>query len=200
MKKLITIAFAVTILLGCSSDSNSSDSNNSNNNLFLNINISGTNYKEDAPNIFGFSEEENCLNNGALYLLNVGQIENSSFFVDCSFIHFENLVDFNNTQKNVITNTRLTDISDIFELNFTEDACSKNNDFSIVYEDKVSNKYLRLKPNSPKNHTITNVKFSSEDATSKFYIVEGTFNATFLKGNIDIPVNGNYKIEVEVLK
>ena len=50
------------------------------------------------------------------------------------------------------------------------------------------------------NHTITNVVFSSEDATSKFYIIEGTFSATFLKGNTDVPVNGNYRIKIETLK
>lgn len=58
MKKLI-ITLSLTLLFGCSSDSNSP-----NNNLFLNINISGTTYTGDGIGFFGFSDEENCLNNG----------------------------------------------------------------------------------------------------------------------------------------
>ena len=200
MKKLITLLFAATIIFGCSSDSNNSGSNNSNDNLFLNINVNGTNYNSEGIFSTGFSDEENCSNNGALFLQYVGQVENSSFFIDCNFVHFENLVDFSDPQKNTVTNTRMTDINDLWEANFSQDVCSKNNDFSIIYEDKISGIFLRFKPNAPKNHTITNVQFSSEDATSKFYIVEGNFNATFLKGSSDVPMSGNYRIKIEVFK
>ncbi len=195
MKKILIITILAISILGCSSDSNSS-----NNNLFLNINIGGTNYSSEGMFSTGYGGEENCLNNGNLFLQYVGQVENSSFFIECEFVHFENVIDFDNPQKNIVTNTRLTDINDLWEANYGEDVCSKNNDFSIIYEDKVSNEFLRLKPNSAMNHTITNVAFSSEDATSKFYIIEGTFSATFLKGNIDVPVNGNYRIKIETLK
>jgi hypothetical protein len=195
MKKILIITILAISILGCSSDSNSS-----NNNLFLNINIGGTNYSSEGMLSTGYGGEENCLNNGNLFLQYVGQVENSSFFIECEFVHFENVIDFDNPQKNIVTNTRLTDINDLWEANYGEDVCSKNNDFSIIYEDKVSNEFLRLKPNSAMNHTITNVAFSSEDATSKFYIIEGTFSATFLKGNIDVPVNGNYRIKIETLK
>lgn len=195
MKKILIITILAISILGCSSDSNSS-----NNNLFLNINIAGTNYSSEGMFSTGYGGEENCLNNGNLFLQYVGQVENSSFFIECEFVHFENVIDFDNPQKNIVTNTRLTDINDLWEANYGEDVCSKNNDFSIIYEDKVSNEFLRLKPNSAMNHTITNVAFSSEDATSKFYIIEGTFSATFLKGNIDVPVNGNYRIKIETLK
>lgn len=195
MKKILIITILAISILGCSSDSNSS-----NNNLFLNINIGGTNYSSQGMFSTGYGGEENCLNNGNLFLQYVGQVENSSFFIECEFVHFENVIDFDNPQKNIVTNTRLTDINDLWEANYGEDVCSKNNDFSIIYEDKVSNEFLRLKPNSAMNHTITNVAFSSEDATSKFYIIEGTFSATFLKGNIDVPVNGNYRIKIETLK
>lgn len=195
MKKILIITILAISILGCSSDSNSS-----NNNLFLNINIGGTNYSSEGMFSTGYGGEENCLNNGNLFLQYVGQVENSSLFIECDFVHFENAIDFDNPQKNILTNTRLTDINDLWEANFGEDVCSKNNDFSIIYEDKVSNEFLRLKPNSAKNHTITSVIFSSEDATSKFYIIEGTFSATFLKGNIDVPINGNYRIKIETLK
>lgn len=195
MKKIITLAFAVSIIIGCSSDSNSS-----NDNLFLNITVNGTNYNSEGLFSTGYSGEENCSNNGDLFLQYVGQVENSSFFIECSFVHFENLIDYSNTQKNVVTNTRVTDINDLWEVNFNENTCSKNNDFSIIFEDKASNEFLRLKPNSPKNHTITNVQMSSEDATSKFYTITGTFNAIFLKGNLELPVSGNYRIKIEVYK
>ncbi len=195
MKKILIITILAFTILGCSSDSNSP-----NNNLFLNINIGGTNYSSEGMFSTGYGGEENCLNNGNLFLQYVGQVENSSFFIECEFVHFENVIDFDNPQKNIITNARLTDINDLWEANYGEDVCSKNNDFSIIYEDKVSNEFLRLKPNSAMNHTITSAEFSSEDATSKFYIIEGTFSATFLKGNTDVPVNGNYRIKIETLK
>jgi hypothetical protein len=195
MKKILIITILAITTLGCSSDSNSS-----NNNLFLNINIGGTNYSSEGMFSTGYGGEENCLNNGDLFLQYAGDVENSSFFIECEFVHFENAIDFDNPQKNIISSTRLTDINDLYEANYGEDACSLNNDFSIIYEDKVSNEFLRLIPNSAMNHTITNVVFSSEDATSKFYIIEGTFSATFLKGNTDVPVNGNYRIKIETLK
>jgi hypothetical protein len=195
MKKIFIITIFAFTILGCSSDSNSPS-----NNLFLNITISGTNYSSEGMFSTGYSGEENCLNDGDLFLQYVGDVENSSFFIECEFVHFENLIDFDNPQKNIITNTRLTDINDLWEANYGQDVCSKNNDFSIIYEDKVSNEFLRLKPNSAMNHTITSVVFSSEDTTSKFYIIEGTFSATFLKGNTDVPINGNYRIKIETLK
>jgi len=194
MKKLI-IALSLTLLFGCSSDSNSP-----NDNLFLNINIAGTTYPGDGIGFFGFSDEENCLNNGGLFLLNVGQVENSSIFIDCYLVSYENDIDFNDPSKNVITNSRITDINDLFEFSFNEDVCSLNNDFSIIYEDKLTNELLRFKPGAPKNHTVTNVQFISEDETSKFYIVEGNFSATFLKGNTDVPVSGNYRTKIDVFK
>jgi hypothetical protein len=197
MKKIIFLALAISTLLGCSSDSNNSDSNSSSNNLFLNINIAGTNFNSEYLNL-DFGGEENCLNNGTLVLQKVGTVENSSVFVDCYLVFFENLIDFSDPQKNIVTNTRMTDINDLWEANFSQDVCSKNNDFSIIYEDKISGDLLRFKPNAPKNHTITNVQFNSEDATSKFYIVEGNFNATFLKGSSDVPMSGNYRIKIEV--
>ncbi len=181
-------------MLGCSSDSGSSS------NLFLNINVAGTNYSSSETSIFGFSDEENCLNNGNLFLLNAGQVENSSIFLDCYLVFFENDNDFSDPVKNVVANSRITDINDVWEINYNEDVCSRNNDFSIIYEDKVSDELLRFKTGAPKTHTITNVQFSSEDSTSKFYIVEGNFNATFLKGATDVPVSGNYRIKVEVFK
>jgi hypothetical protein len=195
MKKIFIITIFAFTILGCSSDSNSPS-----NNLFLNITISGTTYSSEGMFSTGYGGEENCLNNGDLFLQYVGDVENSSFFIECDFVHFENLLDFDNPQKNIITNTRLTDINDLWEADYGEDVCSKNNDFSIIYEDKVSNEFLRLKPNSAMNHTITSVVFSSEDTTSKFYIIEGTFSATFLKGNTDVPINGNYRIKIETLK
>jgi hypothetical protein len=184
-----------TLFLGCSSDDNGSTDD-----LFLKINVSGTEYNSVGLFATGFGGEENCLNNGDLFLQYVGQIENSNLFIECNFIHFENGVDFENTQKNIVTNTRLTDINDLWEANYNENVCSKNNDLSIVFEDKVNNTFLRLKPNTNKTHNITNVQFVSEDATSKFYIIEGNFNAMFLKGNIDVPINGNYRIKIEVYK
>lgn len=34
----------------------------------------------------------------------------------------------------------------------------------------------------------------------KFYIVEGSFNCILIKNNVDIPINGNYRIKIGVLK
>ena len=94
MKKILIITILAISILGCSSDSNSS-----NNNLFLNINIGGTNYSSEGMFSTGYGGEENCLNNGNLFLQYVGQVENSSFFIECEFVHFENVIDFDNPQK-----------------------------------------------------------------------------------------------------
>lgn len=197
MKKLfLLLIFPSLIFMGCSSNDESSN----NDDLFLNITINETNYNSDGMLSTGFSGEQNCDNNGDLFLQYVGQIENSNLFVECNFVHFENTIDFDNPQKNIRANTRLTDINDSYEFNYGEDTCSKNNDFSITFEDKVTDTFLRLKPNTAKTHTITNVRFVSEDASSKFYIIEGNFNATFLSGTTSIPVNGNYRIKIEVYK
>lgn len=197
MKKVFYLLLIITstFFLGCSSEDNSPTDD-----LFLKINVSGTEYNSVGLFATGFGGEQNCSNNGDLFLQYVGQIENSNSFIECNFIHFENGIDFENTQKNIVTNTRLTDINDLWEANFNENVCSKNNDLSIVFEDKVNNTFLRLKPNTNKTHNITNVQFVSEDATSKFYIIEGNFNAMFLKGSIDVPINGNYRIKIEVFK
>ena len=121
---LVSIIFS-----GCSSEENNNDSDN----LFLKINVSGTEYNSDGLFGTGFSGEENCLNNGDLFLQYVGQIETSNFFIECDFVHFENGIDFENTQKNNVNITRITDINDLYEMNFSEDVCSRNNDFSLVF-------------------------------------------------------------------
>ena len=184
-----------TFIIGCSSDDSSNEED-----LFLKINVNSTEYNSDGLFSTGFGGEQNCSNNGNLFLQYVGQVENSNLFIDCNFVHFENDIDFGDLQKNIVTNTRLTDINDLWEVNYNEDTCSKNNDFSIVFEDKLNDIFLRLKPNTTKTHTITSVNLASEDATSKFYIIEGNFSATFLKGTIDVPINGNYRIKIEVYK
>ncbi len=188
---LVSIIFS-----GCSSEENNNDSDN----LFLKINVSGTEYNSDGLFGTGFSGEENCLNNGDLFLQYVGQIETSNFFIECDFVHFENGIDFENTQKNNVNITRITDINDLYEMNFSEDVCSRNNDFSLVFEDKVTDQFLRFKPNTSKVHTITNVSYTNETASEKFYIVEGNFNCIFIKNNIDVPISGNYRIKIGVLK
>ena len=187
------------IVIGCSSDSNKNSDN-----LFLKLNVNGTEFNETSLWGTGFGGADNCSNNGDLFLQFVGQVENSTTSIECNFVHFENLIDFSNTQKNIITSTRITDTNSLYYLTtegfYASSVCDKNNDFSIVFEDKVSNKYLDLKPNAPKNHAITKVEQVSENAEAKQYIIEGNFNATFLKGTTDIPINGNYRIKIEVLK
>ena len=89
MKKLLIITILAITTLGCSSDSGSSSDN-----LFLNINIAGTNYNSEGLFSTGFSGEESCLNNGNLFLQYVGQVENSSFFIECEFVQFENSIYF----------------------------------------------------------------------------------------------------------
>lgn len=185
-----------TFFLSCSSDDNSSNDDD----LFLKINANGTEFNIVGLFSTGFGGEQNCSNNGDLFLQYVGQVENSNMFIECNFVHFENDFDFDDPQKNIVTNTRLTDVNDLWEANYDEDVCSINNDFSIVFEDKLNDTFLRLKPNTTKTHTITNVNLASEDATSKFYIIEGNFSAIFLKGTTDVPINGNYRIKIEVYK
>jgi hypothetical protein len=185
-------------LTGCSSDD--SDTSNGSNNLFLKINISGTEYNSTGLFATGYGGEENCDSNGDLFLQLVGQVENSEIFVDCSFVHYENTIDFNDDVKNDIQVTRLTDTNDLWELGTGDNACSKTNDFSIVFEDKQTQDYLKLKQNTTATHTITRADLVSEDTQGEQYIIEGNFTATFLNGSTDVPVNGSYRTKIDVLK
>ncbi|PKB15487.1 hypothetical protein [Flavobacterium sp. 5] len=203
MKKNLFIAsvflFTISLFIGCSSnDSDNNDIANSGN-LFLKINISGTEYNDTEGGFYGFSDRANCNNNGDLFLQSVGQIETSKIFVQCFFLHFENNIDFSDKTKNIATNSGITDKNEVYPGNDV-DVCGLNNDFSIIFEDKVSNKYLSFKPNTTKKHTITKVTQVSEDTTSRDLIVEGNFEAVFLNGNTEIPVKGSYRTEIEVLK
>jgi len=202
MKKFILFFTIISVFLaGCSSKETGNDSET---NLFLKINVNGTEFNEISLWGTGFGGADNCSNNGDLFLQFVGQVENSTTFIECNFVHFENLIDFSNTTKNIITNTRITDTNSLYYLTtegiYASSVCNKNNDFSIVFEDKISKKYLDLKPNSNRTHNITKVEQVSEDAEAKQYIIEGTFNATFLNGSTSIPVNGNYRIKIDVFK
>jgi hypothetical protein len=195
MKKTITLLLLSFIFLtGCSSSSSGSDDN-----LYFNISVDGVQYNEGSLWGTGFSGQDNCAQNGILFSQLVGQVENASLFIDCNFYHFENVVDFENPQKNILANATVTDINSLYGL-FEGVNCDVNNELSINFEDKVNNVYLKFKPNTPKTHTITNLTYVSEDAEAKQYIIEGTFSATFKKGNNDVPVNGNYRIKVDVLK
>lgn len=195
MKKLITLGFAVSILLGCSSSS-SSDSQSVE---FMRININGTEYYQEIGAYIEFSDRPNCSNNGPLTSLGIDQVETSTFFVEVDLSHFSNVLNFENTQQNVITSTRLRDTNSIWSGPFAN-TCELNNDLTIIYEKKPSDERLNLKPNTTPTHNITDVSFVSEDASSKTYKVEGNFNAIYLNGNADLPINGNYRVLVEVLK
>lgn len=201
--KLLTKIFFCTCLIVIFNSCNSSDEENLSDDLFLKINVSGKNYTSEGLYSTGFGGQENCLDNGELFLQLVGQVENSSLFVEVNFAHFENLIDYSNTQKNNILSTRIVDTNSVYTFTtdgISSDFCNLNNDLSIIYEDKSTDTYLNLKPNTQSTHKITKVDFLSEDSQAKFYIVEGNFNCTFINNNVDVPVSGNYRIQIEVLK
>ena len=74
-----------TFFLGCSSEDNSPIDD-----LFLKINVNGTEFNSVGLFATGFGGEQNCSNNGDLFLQYVGQVENSNLFIECNFVHFEN--------------------------------------------------------------------------------------------------------------
>lgn len=195
MKKIITLAIFVSILMGCSS----SDSSSSNDTSFMRININGTEYYNEVVAYITHSGRPNCSNNGELTLTRINQVETSTFFAETGFTHFSNAIDFDNPQKNIITNTILKDDNSIWSGPFSN-ICDLNNDFSIILEKKPSNQRLYLKPNTTPSHTITSMSLVSEDAATKVYKVAGNFNAIYLNGASDLPVSGNYSVEVKVFK
>jgi len=202
LKLLAKISLFSLILMVFGSCS-SSDENNSSEDLFLNINISGTNFNSEGLYATGFAGQNNCSDNGDLFLQYIGEVENSALYVEVNLAHFENLNDYANAQKNNIIATRITDTNSVWTFStdgIDSDFCNLNNDLSIIYEDKKTSTYLNLKPNSQSTHKITKVEFVSEDSQSKFYIIEGNFNCTFLNKNSDVPVSGSYRIKIEVLK
>lgn len=201
--KLLMKIFFCTFLIVLFNSCSSSDEDNSGDNLFLQVNVSGKDYASEGLYATGFGGQENCLDNGDLFLQYVGEVENSSLFIEVSFAHFENLIDYSNTQKNNILSSRVVDTNSIWTFStdgINSNFCNLNNDLSIIYEDKSTDTYLNLKPNTQSTHKITKVNFLSEDSQSKFYIIEGNFTCTFLNKNIDVPVSGNYRIKIEVLK
>jgi hypothetical protein len=200
---LSVLILTTLFFIGCSKDS--ADSSTKNEERFLNLNLNGTelNYNFDFWGS-SFTDQENCVNNGKLVLNFVGQIENSSYFVEGSLAHFENLVDFSDTKKNIATTTRVTDTNSIWIYStdgISNSFCNVNNDLSLVIEEKSKdNGYLKLKPNTTSKHNITKTEFISEDSTSKTYAIEGNFSATYIKDKSDFPVSGNYRTLIEVLK
>lgn len=196
MKKILILAFALALLMGCSDSSSSSSQSTQ----FMRININGTEYyKVIGDGYFLIEDRPNCANNGPLTSMGVDQIETSNFFVEVDFTHFSNAINFENNQQNTISNSRLRDDNSVWSGPFAN-VCDLNNDLTIIYEKQPSYERLYLKPNTTASHNITNVVFESEDSTSKTYKVEGNFNATFLNGNSELPINGNYRILVDVLK
>jgi hypothetical protein len=201
--KLLLKIFVCSIFLVLFGSCSSSDENKPEEDLFLKINISGTTFNSEGLYATGFAGQNNCSNTGDLFLQYVGEVENSALYVEVNLAHFENLNDYANAQKNNILTTRIIDTNSIWTLStdgIDSDFCNLNNDLSIIYEDKKTNTYLNLKPNSQSTHKITKVDFVSEDSQSKFYIIEGNFDCVFLNKNNDIPVSGNYRIKIEVLK
>lgn len=199
MKKIITLAFAISILLGCSSSS-SGGSSDSQETYFTRININGTEYYEESLVYLEQTNIPNCSNNGELTLTILNQVETSTFFAEIGFTHFSNVIDFDDSQKNILTNTIFKDDNSLYGGLTNPNICERNNDFSIILEKKPSNQKLNLKPNTIPTHTITNISLISQDAASKIYKVEGNFNAIYLNGTSDMPVFGNYRVEIEVLK
>jgi hypothetical protein len=108
-------------------------------------------------------------------------------------------VDFDDAQKNIITNTAFRDTNTLWSGPFSPSSCDTNNDFSIILEKKPSNQQLYLKPNTTAAHTITSRTLVSQNASSKIYKVEGNFSAIYLDGTTEVPVSGNYRTEIEVL-
>jgi hypothetical protein len=207
MKKsfYLFLILTATFFVGCSNNSSTPSTNDH----FLKINLNGTELSYNNS-LFssGFMNQSNCANNGKLYLIMLGQVENSNFFVECNLAHFENLIDFSDATKNKVAVTRVTDTNSIWDLSthgLNSNFCNLNNDLSLVIEDKSASTntnrvYLKLKPNSTFTHTITKTQFVSESSTSKKYTVEGNFTATFIKGNADFPVSGSYRTQIKALK
>jgi hypothetical protein len=201
---LSVLILTTLFFIGCSKDS--ADSSNKNEKRFLNLNLNGTELSyngDDDLLVWGFTGE-NCNPNGKLSLQIVGDIENSLYYAQVNLAHFENLVDFSDTKKNIATTTRVTDTNSYWDW-MTDDLnssfCDLNNDLCIWIEDKSKdNVYLKLKPNTTSKHNITKTEFISEDSTSKIYAIEGNFSATYIKDKSDFPVSGNYRTLIEVLK
>jgi hypothetical protein len=197
MKKIITIAlFISTFLIGCSSDSSSSSSVE-----YMRININGTEYYEEIVGYYGVENRPNCSNNGLFTAMALDQVETSNFFVEVDLTHFTNVINFDDNQLNIISNTRLRDKNSVWPgSGGLSNTCDLNNDLTIVFEKNPSNERLYLKQNSTPTHNITNVSLVYEDVEAKTYRIKGNFNAIFNNGGVDLPIFGDYCIIVDVLQ
>ena len=198
MKKIILFVLTFSILYGCSNSSSST--NNSQGTYFMKININGTEYYNEIVSTITQLNRPNCSNNGVLTLTRINQVMTSSFLAETGITHFSNVIDFEDTQKNILTNTIFKDNNSLWSGISNPNICERNNDFSVIIEQKPSNQRLYLKPNTSPTHTITSMSLISENASSKLYKIEGTFNAVYINGTNDFPVFGNYRVKIEIFK
>lgn len=209
MKKLFYFFTALSIVLvGCSSDDSGSGGDS-----YFKININGTQHIDNLDLYGGgFTEQENCQITGDLFLLQLGSFETSNMYFAAHLAHFENTAEFDNSNLNVSTSSRLTDRNSVYSGAVTGnynsstgtwdevDVCNFKYDLSLIYQDEATNKYLKLKAGAAKEHNITSVRFISEDQYYKIYKVEGNFSGTFNNNGTDIPFYGDYKRRLDILK
>ncbi len=187
--KIFLIISSVYLLFGC--QQNNPQPNTSS--YFLNATINGNSYSRNEVNGFQYTNQQGCVNGKTYEMANVSQIDVASYFLDLNIHHYQNYSDFL-----VSVPGSHTLYNDPFN---TSSTC--NLDLIINLDDKQfsgTSQICTLQTNSLTNN-ITSIVKVSETSTDVKYDIEGNFSCNFKNtNNVSIPVNGNYKTWINVLK
>lgn len=195
MKKTILFLNVFLLFLAITSCSDNDKDSVSDNKGYCNVTINGETLHHEFEEGMTFSYGgTNCASNNSLRLQNVEQFEKSSYFLDLYFVHNENLVDFKGYN---IAKTFVKDLG----VDYVNPQCFNNLDLIVEYEDKTSGKTLKFNSSSINFSKIESVSIYKEDSEEIIYAVKGNFEVSYKKSdNTIIPVKGNYKTFIYVLK
>ena len=198
-KRLLPIICAFTFMIGITScKKNSTENIATPAGYFLKVTVNGQVLNSTSPiGAFGLDDQIGCDNTYTFSNQNIGQIENSSYFIQIDIRHRQTRSQFANSTTGVFSiTTEDNTATQPFPLGIP---C--NLDLVVYIEDKsLTNKRTTLLPNSRVNN-VTTISIASESTTEVKYDVSANFTCSFKNSaNANITLSGTYKTFISVFK
>ena len=165
---------------------------------FLNVTVMGqTLNASSAIGGFGFADQFGCDGTDNYANDNIGQIENTAYFIEINVNYKQDNKDFASSTARMYS----VKVRDLFSLNPYPLGIPCNLDLGVFLEDKsLSNEETRLM-SAGRLHKVTSISISSETGNDVTYDIAGTFSCSLKNSaNVTIPVSGSYKTFITVFK